>query len=61
MRRLVAVAIILCLLLIDALEFHDLAELKTLPEVLTGVISVPILVFMAMELLRNEGALRRRR
>jgi hypothetical protein len=52
MRRPVAFVIVVVLLLIDALEFHDLFEPKTLPEVLTGLISIPILVLMGLDLLQ---------
>jgi hypothetical protein len=50
LTKLVAVVIIATLLVIDGLEFHDLLEPKTVPEVLTGLISVPILVLMGTEL-----------
>ncbi len=56
MRKFVAVVIVVILLVIDGLEFHDLFEPKTLPEVLTGLISIPILVLMGLELLGRGSA-----
>src|SRR6266571_1110998 len=38
LTKLVAVTVVVTLLVIDGLEFHDLLEPKTLPEVLTGLI-----------------------
>jgi len=57
-RRFVAAVIIVAVVVIDGLEFHDLLEPKTLPEILTGLVSIPILVLMSMDLLalgRNSG------
>ena len=54
MRAVIAVVIILTLLVIDLLEFHDLIEPKTLPEVLTGLVSIPIIVLMGMDLLTRK-------
>ena len=53
MRRYVAAAVIIVLLLIDFLEFHDVFEPKTLPEILTGLISLPIFVLMALDLVKG--------
>jgi hypothetical protein len=53
MRRYVAAAVIIVLLLIDFLEFHDVFEPKTLPEILTGLISLPIFVLMARDLVKG--------
>ena len=39
-------AMILVLLAIDWFEFHDLLEHKTLPEYLTGIVSIPILLWL---------------
>jgi hypothetical protein len=50
-RRIVVASIIVVLVVIDGLEFHDLFEPKTLPEILTGLVSIPILVLMTMDLL----------
>ena len=55
MRKLVAFAVIVCLVAIDGLEFHDYLEPKTLPEILTGIVSVPIIILMAADLLPNGG------
>ena len=55
MRRIVAVVIILTLLAIDFLEFHDFFEPKTLPETLTGLVSIPILVLMGLELFGSRA------
>ena len=54
MRRIVVAVIMVTLVLIDGLEFHDLLEPKTLPEILTGLVSIPILVLMGMDLLGIE-------
>ena len=54
MRRIVVAVIMVTLVLIDGLEFHDLLEPKTLPEILTGLVSIPILVLMSMDLLGIE-------
>jgi hypothetical protein len=53
-RRIVVAVIMVTLVLIDGLEFHDLLEPKTLPEILTGLVSIPILVLMGMDLLGIE-------
>jgi len=50
-----AIVIIVTLLVIDFLEFHDLFEPKTLPEILTGLVSVPIVVLMGLDLLKKQG------
>jgi hypothetical protein len=54
MRRIVVAVIMVTLVLIDGLEFHDLLEPKTVPEILTGLVSIPILVLMGMDLLGIE-------
>ena len=54
MRRIVVAVIMVTLVLIDGLEFHDLLEPKTLPEILTGLVSIPILVLMGMDVLGIE-------
>jgi hypothetical protein len=49
------------LLVIDFFEFHDVFEHKTLPEYLTGIVSIPILLLLAglfigiVRLTRSEG------
>lgn len=53
MRRYVAAGVIIVLLLIDFLEFHDVFEPKTLPEILTGLVSIPIFVLMALDLIKD--------
>jgi hypothetical protein len=50
-RRIIAAVIIVALVVIDGLEFHDLLEPKTLPEILTGLVSIPILVLMSLDVL----------
>ena len=55
MRRAFAIVIILTLLVIDFLEFHDLFEPKTLPEILTGLVSVPIVLLLGLDLLKRPG------
>jgi hypothetical protein len=53
MRRILAVVIILTLLAIDFLEFHDFFEPKTLSEILTALVSIPIVLLMGLDLLRS--------
>ena len=53
MKRLVIVVVILVLVAIDWLEFHDLMEPKTLPEFLTGAVSIPIILLLIMDLFRR--------
>jgi hypothetical protein len=54
MRRVLAIVIILTLAVIDVLEFHDVFEPKTLPEILTGLVSIPIVLLLGLDLLRGE-------
>ena len=61
MRAPLAIVIILTLLVIDLLEFHDLFEPKTIPELLTGLISIPIIILMGMDLLATRWPARGRR
>ena len=60
MRRIVAAVVIVTVVVIDGLEFHDVLEPKTLSEILTGLVSIPILVLMSMELL-GIGSVSRQR
>lgn len=50
MKRIVILVVILILLVIDWFEFHDPLEPKTLPEFLTGFVSIPIIVLLVMDL-----------
>ena len=52
-RKIVALVVIVTFVAIDFLEFHDLLEPKTVPEILTGLVSVPVLVLMGMDLFRG--------
>jgi hypothetical protein len=38
---------LLLVLMIDWLEFHDVLEAKTVPEYLTGLVSIPVLLILA--------------
>jgi hypothetical protein len=38
--------VMLALLAVDFLEFHDVLEAKTVPEYLTGAVSVPVLLIL---------------
>ncbi len=58
MRRVLAIVIVVTVLMIDWFEFHDLFEPKTLPELLTGLVSIPIIILMAMDLFRGTGTTR---
>ncbi len=53
--RIASIAVILAFIAIDFFFFHDLLEPKTLPEYLTGTVSVPVL---ALSLLLVLGVLR---
>lgn len=55
MRRLLIIGIILILLAIDWFEFHDLFEPKTLPEFLTGVVSIPVIILLGLDLFRKKS------
>lgn len=54
MRKPLIIAIILILLVIDWFEFHDFFEPKTLPEFLTGLVSIPIIILLGMDLLKRK-------
>jgi hypothetical protein len=55
MKKYLIIAIILILLVIDLFEFHDLFEPKTLPEFLTGLVSIPIIILLGIDLLRKKN------
>lgn len=50
MRKLLIIGIILILIVIDFFEFHDFFEPKTLPEFLTGLVSIPIIILLVIDL-----------
>ena len=52
-KKILFASIIIVFLAIDWLEFHDLLEPKTLPEYMTGIVSIPIIVVMMMEILKG--------
>lgn len=54
MRRYLIIAIILTLVVIDWFEFHDLFEPKTLPQFLTGLVSIPIIILLLMDLFKRK-------
>ena len=61
MKKALAVAVILGFLLVDFLFFHDVlkpGEDVTFPQYLTGVLSIPVLIIAALDLLRGNGNLR---
>lgn len=55
MRKLLIIGIILILVVIDFFEFHDFLEPKTLPEFLTGLVSIPIVILLGMDLLKRKN------
>jgi hypothetical protein len=58
MRKLLAVVLILCFLFVDMLFFHDIfkpGEVTTLPQYLTGILSVPVIILAAKSLLQAAG------
>lgn len=55
MRRLLIIGIILILVAIDWFEFHDFFEPKTLPQFLTGLVSIPIIILLGMDLFRKKS------
>lgn len=55
MRKLLIIGIILVLLLIDWFEFHDFFEPKTLPQFLTGLVSIPIIILFVMDLFGKKN------
>lgn len=57
MRAALIIAIILTLLIIDLFEFHDVFEPKTLPELLTGLVSIPIIIVLGIDLLSRKRQL----
>ena len=57
MRVSLIVASILTLLIVDLLEFHDVFEPKTLPELLTGLVSIPIIILLGIDLLSRKRQL----
>ncbi|HUY85303.1 MAG TPA: hypothetical protein VMU97_02195 [Candidatus Dormibacteraeota bacterium] len=56
MRKLVGVVLILGFLVVDFLFFHDAfkpGEVITLPQYLTGILSIPVFVISVQTLLKN--------
>ena len=54
MKKIFLGSIILVLLVIDWFEFHDLFEPKTLPEYLTGIVSIPLFVILGVLFLQKK-------
>ncbi len=54
-QALIAV-VILGLLAVNFFEFHDLFEHKTIPEYMTGILSVPILLLLLDQFLSAKRA-----
>ncbi len=57
MKKLLIIAIILILLVIDWFEFHDLFEPKTFPQILTGLVSIPIIILLGMDLFKKGSTI----
>ncbi len=58
MKRLLSITLILGFLFIDLLFFHDIfkpGEVTTLPQYLTGILSIPVMVIALQSLLQRGG------
>ena len=56
MKKLIDIIVILGFLFVDFLFFHDIfkvGELITLPQYLTGILSIPVLVVFTKSLFRK--------
>jgi multisubunit Na+/H+ antiporter MnhB subunit len=58
MRKVLAVILIFGFLFVDFLFFHDLlkpGEVTTLPQYLTGALSIPVMLYATRELPRRRA------
>lgn len=61
MKKALAIVLIAGFLSVDFLFFHDIlkpGEVLTLPQYLTGVLSIPVIVVASLYLLRGTGIFR---
>jgi hypothetical protein len=57
MRKLIDVVLILGFLFVDLLFFHDIfkpGEVTTLPQYLTGLLSIPVFIISIQSLLKSD-------
>jgi len=57
MKQAISILLILGFLFVDLLFFHDIfkpGEVTTLPQYLTGILSIPVIVFSAQNLLKSS-------
>jgi hypothetical protein len=57
MNKIINVLLVLGFLFVDLLFFHDVfkpGEVTTLPQYLTGILSIPVIVFSAQNLLKQS-------
>jgi hypothetical protein len=62
MRKTLSVTLIAGFLFVDFLFFHDFfkpGEVTTLPQYLTGILSIPVLVLASLQLVRRPGTIDR--
>ena len=60
MKKALALALIVGFLLVDFLFFHDIlkpGEVITLPQYLTGLLSVPVILIAGLYLIRGDEEL----
>lgn len=58
MRKTVDIALIIGFLFVDLLFFHDIfkpGEITTMPQYLTGILSIPVLVLSLQSLLKQRS------
>jgi hypothetical protein len=58
MRKVLAVVVMFGFLFVDFLFFHDLlkpGEVTTLPQYLTGALSIPVMLYASHELSRRKA------
>jgi len=57
MKKFICVTLIVGFLLVDSLFFHDIfkpGEVTTLPQYLTGILSLPVFALSIQELLKHD-------
>jgi hypothetical protein len=58
MKKFIYIVLILGFLVVDFLFFHDLlkpGEVTTLPQYLTGILSIPVIAFSVLSLIRPSA------
>lgn len=57
MKKLLSIVLILGFLFVDMLFFHDIfkpGEVTTLPQYLTGILSIPVIIIALQSLLQRD-------